>query len=302
MISEQTKESILIVAKDEDLRIGLSETLEVAGHYRVNIADNFEEALSEILLHDFDLIITEAELPDLSGMDLLAVVGGLRPRAKVIVIDDDLSARSAVAVFRMGAVDYLYKPLNMTFVLMQVERQLEQKRQPAPSPEAQEQPKPDTSARDRARRIDPRSRPAALMLRRNQFQLISQELNRLLAHVKASFVGLVDNEGNMVGAAGTLEDYDLQLLTQALSIDHTAQRSLANILDESKFHSTYFEGDSNGVYIIEFGKPYVVSLAVICGSDVKPGMVWLYSKRTAAIIDEILKAIPQPSALPRLEE
>jgi hypothetical protein len=92
------------------------------------------------------------------------------------------------------------------------------------------------------------------------------------------------------------------LLTHALSIDHAAQRSLASILEENKFHSTYFEGDSNGVYIIEFGQPYIVSLAVICGAEVKPGMVWLYSKRTAAIIDEILKSIPQPKALPSLQE
>lgn len=105
----------------------------------------------------------------------------------------------------------------------------------------------------------------------------------------------------MVGAAGTLDDYDLQLLTQGLSIDHNAQRSLASILDESKFHSTYFEGAQNGVYIIEFGNPYTVSLAVICGTEVKPGMVWLYSKRTAAIIDDILKSIPQPKTLPRLQ-
>ncbi len=302
MVSEQRKNRILIVAKDDDLRARLTETLEVAGGYAVIQSDNFEEALSEILLHEFDLIITEAELPDLSGMDLLAVVGGLRPKAKVIVIDDDLSARSAVAVFRLGAVDYLYKPLNMTFVLMQIERQLEQRRAAVPNPDIPEAPKVEAITRDRARRLDPRSRPAALVLRRQQFQVINQELNRLLSHVKASFVGLVDNDGNMVGAAGTLEDYDLQLLTHALSIDHTAQRSLANILDESKFHSTYFEGDSNGVYIIEFGTPFTASLAVICGSDVKPGMVWLYSKRTAAIIDEIFKAVPQPRALPRLQE
>jgi hypothetical protein len=106
----------------------------------------------------------------------------------------------------------------------------------------------------------------------------------------------------MVGAAGTLYDYDLQMLTGALSIDHKAQKSLASILDENKFHSTYFEGDQMGVYIIEFGKPYSVSLAVICNADVKPGMVWLYSKRTAAIVDEILGSIPQPRSLPKLQE
>jgi DNA-binding response OmpR family regulator len=302
MVNGTGKERILIVAKDGELRTQLIDTLETAGGYSTNQASNFEEALSEILLTNFDLIVTEAELPDLSGMDLLAVVGGLRPTASVIVIDDDLSAKSAVAVFRLGAVDYLYKPLNMTFVLMQIERQLENKRLERNHQEQDVPAKPNEPVRDRARRLDPRTRPAALVLGRRQFKSINQELTQLLGHVRASFVGLVDVDGNMVGAAGTLDDYDLQLLTQALSIDHSAQRSLATILAETKFHSTYFEGARNGVYIIEFGTPYTVSLAVICSSDVKPGMVWLYSKRTAAIIDNVLQSIPQPKMLPRLPE
>jgi DNA-binding response OmpR family regulator len=305
MVSNQRRqERILIVAKDESLRTSLIETLEVAGGYTTNQASSFEEALSEILLTNFDLIVTEAELPDLSGMDLLAVVGGLRPNARVIVIDDDLSAKSAVAVFRLGAVDYLYKPLNMTFVLMQIERQLEIKRMEMSRTHetADEVNKAAPIPRDRERRLDPARRPAALVLGRHQFKNINLELNRLLNHIKATFVGLIDSDGNMVGAAGTLEDYDLQLLTQALSIDHSAQRSLASILDETRFHSTYFEGENNGVYIIEFGAPYIVSLAVICGMDVKPGMAWTYSKRTAAIVNEILQTIPQPKNLPRLEQ
>ncbi len=301
MIADKRRERILIVARDEDLRTELTDTLEMAGGYAINQVGNFEEALSEILLTDFDLIVTEAELPDLSGMDLLAVVGGLRPGARVIVIDDDLSAKSAVAVFRLGAVDYLYKPLNMSFVLMQIERQLEMKRADEGRTELEDQPKDVSAPRDRAKRLDPRTRPVALVLGRNQFKRIEVELRRLLGHVRAAFVGLVDADGNMVGAAGTLDDYDLQLLTQALSIDHSTQRSLASILSETKFHSTYFQGDLNGVYIIEFGSPYTVTLAVICGAEVKSGMVWLYSKRTAAIIDEILKTIPQPKKLPRLQ-
>lgn len=297
MVETRRRERILIVAKDEELRAALIDSLE--GHYSLSIASNFEEALSEILLTDFDLIVTEAELPDLSGMDLLAVVGGLRPNTSVIVIDDDLSAKSAVAVFRLGAVDYLYKPLNMQFVSMQIERQIEQKRLSRTREHHVEQPKQPEPTRDRAKRLDPRTRPAALVLNRQQFTVINTELNLLMNQVGASFVGLIDAEGNMVGAAGTLDDYDLQLLTAALNIDHSAQRSLASILDETKFHSTYFEGNQNGVYIIEFGTPYTVSLAVICETNVKPGMVWLYSKRTANDVDKVLKSIPQPRNLPR---
>lgn len=295
------RERILIVARDGNLRGTLSETLESVGGYAVNQARSFEEALSEILLTDFDLIVTETELPDLSGMDLLAVVGGLRPRARVIVIDDDLSARSAVAVYRLGAVDYLYKPLNMSFVLMQIERQLEARRSEAQRPHPTEDVEPSEKNIDRARRLDPNTRPAALVLGRQQFRRINDYLKDLMSHVKASFVGLIDADGNMVGAAGTLEEYDLQLLTRALNIDHNAQQSLANILEETKFHSTYFEGEHNGVYIVEFGSPYTVSLAVICGTEIKPGMVWLYTKRAANEINDILKAVPMPRQFPQLQ-
>lgn len=301
-MTPNNREHILIVAKDDQMRHQLVETLEAASNYNTTEASNFEEALSEILLTEFDLIITEAELPDLSGMDLLAVVGGLRPNARVIVIDDDLSAKSAVAVFRLGAVDYLYKPLNMSFVLMQIERQLGMNHAVVAAPEETKPQKAASSeSRDRSQRLDPRTRPAALILNREHFKRIETELNSLLNHVKANFVALVDTDGNMIGAAGSMEGYDLQILTRAINIDHSSQRTLADILDENKFHSTYFQGEENGVYIIEFGSSIIVSLAVICGHHVKPGMVWLYSKRTAAIIDELLKSVPKPRSIPRLK-
>lgn len=297
------KEHVLVVANDENLRNDIIETLTEAGGYSVTQSTTFEDALSEILLTNFDLIVTQAELPDLSGMDLLAVIGGLRPKAKVVVIDDDLSPKSAVAVYRLGAVDYMYKPLNMSFFLMQVERHLEAERAARRRKDEEEkahEPQTHKVTEDRARRLDPSTRPAAMILGRGQFDKINIELTQLLSSVRASFVGLVDSDGNMVGAAGKLKDYDLQLLSSALNIDHSNQRSLANILEESKFHSTYFEGNRSGVYIIEFGAPYIVSLAVICESDVKPGMVWLYSKRTANKIDEILQTVQQPKNIPRL--
>jgi DNA-binding response OmpR family regulator len=282
------RDSVLIVAKDEELRESLADALENAGGYLVTQAGSFEDALSEILLHGFSLVLTEAELPDLSGIDLLAVVNSLTPNVPVMVIDDDLSAKSAMAAFRLGAVDYFSKPINLEFILMQVQQRLDL---PRKAQVAEEAPAPARPPRDRERYLDPRTRAAALMLRRDQFEKINVELNRLRAQVKANFVGLVDADGNMVGATGSLENADLILLKQALTIDHDATKSLASILDEHHFASSYFEGENSGVYIVEFGHPLLVSLVVICASSVKPGMVWLYGKRTAAAIGDILKTI-----------
>src|SRR5579871_4258645 len=170
------KDRILIVAKDDAFKQRLAEMLEATGDYLAVGTSTFEEALSEILLSEFSLVVTETELPDLTGMDLLAVIGGLRPDAAVMMIDDDLSAKSAVAAIRLGACDYLHKPINMHFLLMQIERQIEiHKRamRKKPTEEARKEPK---APRDREKHLNPATRAAALMLGRDQFTVINQEL------------------------------------------------------------------------------------------------------------------------------
>lgn len=300
------KERILVVAKDTELKSKLLELLESTGDYLTVGASTFEEALSEILLAEFSLIVAETELNDrLSGMDLLAVIGGLRPGTAVMMIDDDLSAKSAVAAIRLGACDYLHKPINMHFLMMQIERQIELRRTAAQSHHRKDDKphrKEPITPRNRERMLDPNTRPTALLIRREQFTTINQELQRLLGHIKAHFVGLVDSDGNLVGAAGTIEEYDLVLLTRALSIDHNATSTLATILEENQFHSTYLEGEHNGVYIVEIEKPYLLSLAVICSAEVKPGMVWLYTKRAAETISGVLRAMPQQAAPAMLKD
>jgi DNA-binding response OmpR family regulator len=283
------KDRILLVGQDEELSTDLAEALEGAGDYLTVQVGSFEEALSEILLGNFSLVVTETGLPDLSGMDLLTVVRGLRPGTPVMLIDEKLSAKSAVDSIRLGASDYLYKPLSLDFLVMQIERQIGlQHSMTAPPPEeATSHLKPP---RDRERRLNRATRGAALVLGREDFKAVNQELARLLGHIRAHFVGLIDADGNMVGAAGVLDKYDLVLLTQALAIDPQATSTLASILHEDNFHSTYLEGDQSGVYIIQIREPYLLSLAVICPTNVKAGMVWLYSKRTATNIARVLKA------------
>lgn len=293
MAGKATKGRILIVGSDEDLLAQLTDTLEGTGDYLTVTANSFEDALSEILLGEFQMVVTETELPDLSGMDLLAVVNGLRPGTPVMIIDNDLSAKSAVAAMRLGASEYLHKPVNLQFVVMQIERQIELHRLQEMAARQPARPKP-APARNRERELNPATRPATLLLSRQQFQRISDELSALLGHIRAHFVGLIDSEGNLAGAAGTLEDYDLVLLTRALSIDHSATDTLARMLEENQFQAAYLEGAYSGVYIVEIREPFLLSLAVICSGDVKPGMVWLYTKRTAETISEFLKETGTP--------
>ncbi len=290
---------ILLVGQDQRLLRQLGDVLE--GDYLTVTSNSFEEALSEILLGGFDMVVTETKLPDLSGMDLLAVVGGLRPGTPVMIIDDDLSAKAAVAAMRLGACDYLHRPVNMQLLLMQIGRHIDlaKKKRPSSSAVITQTKKAELSRRQR--QINKATRPATLLMNREQFERINLELSTLLGHIKAHFVGLIDSEGNLAGASGTLEDYDLVLLTRALSIDHTATDTLARMLDENQFHAAYLEGDYSGVYIVEVREPYMMSLAVICSTEVKPGMVWLYTKRAAESIAEFLKATSNENDVPQMD-
>lgn len=287
----QPKKRILIVGRDRDLMTQLEDVL--SNDYLIVQSPSFEDALSEILLGEFQMIITESKLPDLSGMDLLSVVAGLRPGTPVMIIDDQLSAKNAISAMRLGACDYLHKPINLQLLLMQIERQFDLQRRTQQAAAAQavtsgENGKLPESLPTRNLPTHNGERPATLLLTRQQFQHINMELTTLLNHIRAHFVGLIDAEGNLAGAAGILEDYDLVLLTRALSIDHTATSSLAQMLDEGQFQAAYLEGTSSGVYIVEIRVPYMMSLALICSTEVKPGMVWLYAKRTAENIASFL--------------
>jgi DNA-binding NtrC family response regulator len=113
----------LIVTEDSTTSESLVSTLETAGGYRVSMASNFQEALDLMLAHKYALALVDVKLPDLSGIDLLTAAGVLRSDIPVILIDDALSAKSAVAAFRMGAIDYLSKR-SLEFVLMRIDREL----------------------------------------------------------------------------------------------------------------------------------------------------------------------------------
>jgi DNA-binding response OmpR family regulator len=283
-----TQHTILIVGQDGEVCERLVDLMENVGEYRTVSTASFEEGLAAILLQPFALAIIQIQLPDLSGIDLLTAVSSLCPHLPVILIDDNLSAKSAVAAFRLGAIDYLSQPINYDFLLMRVDWELKFARTPQAPPPSPIIPHKHYSPQDRERRLNPETRSAALTLKRSQFLYIAAELQSLQTRVQAKFVGLVDSDDNLIGAAGTLEDWDLMLFRKALTIDPAASEDLLAMLGETSFHSTFFEGNFNAVYVTRFGQPHVVSLIVICPVDVKPGLAWFYSKQVANAIDKIL--------------
>ncbi len=285
-----TSERILVVCQDNSLRLDLTDTLEQGGGYRITAVGTFDDALYELLSDDsYAMVVSEVNLSVMSGLDLLTVVGMQTNRLPVIMIDDNLVAKAALAAFRLGAVDYLCKPVDMDFMLMRIGTELERRQTLLQTADEQDEAVPaQTNIREAW--VNPATRPMAFVLKRPQYKFIEEKLSDLKANTHATFAGLVDSAHNIVNAVGELAQTDLLSLRQALqAANNNAQ--LARVLHENHFSHTHFEGTNNCVFITDFGDVHPVSLVVICPADAKPGMVWLWCKRTASEIDDVLQGI-----------
>lgn len=285
---------ILILTINEALQKQITSAL--AGHenYKILFASNFDDALAMIVKQPIHLVIAHNNLEYLHAIDLLAVVGRIMPQLPFIILDKDLSPKTAIAAFRLGAVDYLVEPLNFDLLLMQIERALLKGNPLVAAAQSPSNP----SGRDYSAAIDPARRAVTFVLSRNQYQQINTILSQLRDQVGATFAGLLDSDDNITAASGTLGEINLKHLKSALATDHHLGDDLASVLGIDAFTANYFEGIRNSVYIMEMRHEQKASLVVICSNDIKSGVAWLQTKRAARDIEAIIFK-PQ-SAVPRL--
>jgi len=102
---------ILVVDDEEGLREFLAEALHDDGHATVEAADG-EEALRLVRASSFDLVLTDLRMPGLSGLDLLRRLRAEQPETEVVVMTAYGTVESAVEAMKLGAYDYLQKPIS----------------------------------------------------------------------------------------------------------------------------------------------------------------------------------------------
>lgn len=103
-------EKIVLIVDDEAiLRESLRDYLRDT--YQVVTARTGEEALELIEKQDFDILVIDMRLPGKTGLQVLREVKESKPYVKSIVITAYPSAESAVEAMKLGATDYLIKPV-----------------------------------------------------------------------------------------------------------------------------------------------------------------------------------------------
>ena len=119
----------ILVADDEELaRRSLSELLQEEG-YQVHEAADGTTALQLLDEIDFDLILSDITMPGADGIAVLKKVRETHPQTMVMLMTAYASVDTVVEALRLGAQDYLLKPLLLEDVLNKVRRLLEYKQQ-----------------------------------------------------------------------------------------------------------------------------------------------------------------------------
>jgi DNA-binding NtrC family response regulator len=115
---------ILIVEDEVNIRSALQTIVEKMGH-RVRSAATAEDALA--LLHEsgYDLAITDLKMPGMDGIELLRRIKEAWPGTEVVVMTAYGSVETAVEAMRLGAYDYLTKPLDRNRLPVVIEKALE---------------------------------------------------------------------------------------------------------------------------------------------------------------------------------
>ncbi|MCP3931926.1 MAG: response regulator [Bacteroidetes bacterium] len=113
----------VLVVDDEKIMLDLLEKILEKNRYNVTSTVDGEEAIKILVYEDFDLVITDLQLGQVNGFDILRKAKALNPRTVVIMITGCSEREYAIEAHRLGVDSYLLKPISATDLLQQIQLQ-----------------------------------------------------------------------------------------------------------------------------------------------------------------------------------
>jgi two-component system, NtrC family, nitrogen regulation response regulator NtrX len=123
MTTVTRKAQLLLVDDDANTLASLSRAFRLAGH-EATVCDNANRAVELLRSEKFDLIFSDVVMPGKSGLEFLEEIKNAGVKAPVILISGQANIEMAVRATKLGALDFLEKPLSTDKLLVTVENAL----------------------------------------------------------------------------------------------------------------------------------------------------------------------------------
>lgn len=112
---------VLVIDDDRSARLLLDRLLTRAG-YSVTIVDSAEQGLARLADVDFDLLITDKNLPGMDGLEVVRRARGARPRLRTLLITGFPTPETREQAMELGVFAFITKPFGVHEILEQCER------------------------------------------------------------------------------------------------------------------------------------------------------------------------------------
>jgi len=117
------KAHLLLIDDDPNTLASLARAFRLAGH-EATVCDNASRAVELVRGERFDLILSDVVMPGKSGMELLEDLKKAGVQTPIVLISGQANIEMAVKATRLGALDFLEKPLSTDKLLLTVENAL----------------------------------------------------------------------------------------------------------------------------------------------------------------------------------
>ncbi len=118
----------ILFVDDDTTILSLVEEYLTAFDYRITVVNDGLKALELIKDNDFDVVFTDFKMPDINGLELLAVIKEYRPLTEVIIVTGHGTMESAIQAMKYGSYDYIQKPFKLDVLKILIEKIYEEKK------------------------------------------------------------------------------------------------------------------------------------------------------------------------------
>lgn len=114
---------ILVIEEDNALNKNLVDNLNQSG-YQTDSSENFKDGEYFIGIRHYDLVLSSWVLPDGEGSEIINAIKQKSPRTNIIIISSKNDKQSEIKALKMGADDYIKKPVDFDILLARIEARL----------------------------------------------------------------------------------------------------------------------------------------------------------------------------------
>jgi two-component system response regulator AtoC len=122
---------LVVVIDDEQGILDVVGRFAVRAGYEVITCSNGRDGIAQLQVRRADLVLVDLRMPDVGGLDVLRAIREIDPRCQAILMTGYASVETAVEAIKLGASDYMSKPLDfarLEEVLVSVREELERRR------------------------------------------------------------------------------------------------------------------------------------------------------------------------------